>query len=754
MDTESPTHTIDLDITGMTCAACSARVEKVLGKRDGVREVRVNLATERARVDVTEGGASLEELITAVRKAGYEAAEHTEDGAAALDTTWGGDGRDRRDLAIGVIFTLPLLVEMIAMWVGLPFHLSPWLALALATPVQVVAGARFYVGAWKSLRAGTGNMDVLVALGTSAAYLFSLWRVVTGAADQGLYFEGAAVVITLVLLGKGLEARAKGSAAAAIHALMRLRPDVARVEREDGSTAEVPLRQVAVGTVVLVRPGERVPVDGEILSGESQLDESLITGESLPVARSPGDAVIGGAVNGDGLLRVRARRAGGEGLLSRIIRLVEDAQASKAPVQRLVDQVAAVFVPAIVAIAAVTFGLWLALGGSGEAAFVAAVSVLVVACPCALGLATPTAIMVGTGLAARRGVLIKDAAALEGAHRVNTVVFDKTGTLTEGRPVLDAVAVTTPDLDADGLVSLAASAQQGSEHVLARAILEAADAKQLPLSAVEEFSALPGRGLSATVKGRPLLIGSRRLIAEQGPIDDSVETLARDLERGGRTVVWVAARSGPVLGLMALADPVKAGAAEAVAALKARGLTPALLTGDSRAVAETVAAQVGIDDVRAEVLPADKAEVVKALRAEGRIVAMVGDGINDAPALAAADVGVAMGSGTDVAMEAAGLTLMRGDPRLLVTALDLSRATYDRIRLNLGWAFLYNLAAVPAAALGYLSPAVAGAAMALSSVSVVTSSLMLRTGKAARTHGAGEESSPLVPPTRRGGPLA
>ncbi|WP_299436908.1 cation-translocating P-type ATPase [uncultured Rhodospira sp.] len=734
MDSNAPVRTINLDITGMTCAACSSRVEKVLSKREGVARAQVNLATERARVDVVNGGASLDELIAAVRKAGYDAREHTEaPGAADLDTDWRDDRRGLLDLAVGVVCTVPLLAEMIAMWAGLPFHLSPWVALALATPVQLFAGARFYVGAWKSLRAGAGNMDVLVALGTTAAYGFSLWRVVTGAADQGLYFEGAAVVITLVLLGKWLEARAKGSAASAIRSLMRLRPDVARVEREDGTTAEVPLGEVAVGTVVLVRPGERVPVDGEILSGESQLDESLITGESLPVARGAGDAVIGGAINGDGLLRLRASSAGGEGMLSRIIRLVEDAQASKAPVQRLVDKVAAVFVPVIVAIAAVTFGLWFTLGGAPEAGFVAAVSVLVVACPCALGLATPTAIMVGTGLAARRGVLIKDAAALEGAHRVDTVVFDKTGTLTEGRPVLETVAVLDSALNADTVLALAASAQQGSEHVLARAILEAADAKDLRLDPVEGFQALAGRGLAATVKGRSLLIGSRRLMDERGLVNEAAQSLAHDLERAGRTVVWVAAEGGPVLGLLALADPVKEGAAETVAALKARGLRSVLLTGDSRAVAEVVAEQVGIDDVRAEVLPADKAEVVKALRAEGRSVAMVGDGINDAPALAAADVGVAMGSGTDVAMETAGLTLVRGDPGLLVAALDLSRATYNRIRLNLGWAFLYNVAAVPAAALGYLTPALAGAAMALSSVSVVTSSLLLRSSRAART---------------------
>jgi Cu+-exporting ATPase len=733
MDTTTPVRTYELDITGMTCAACSARIEKVLGRREGVTRAAVNLATETARVDVAEGTQSLDDLIGAVRKAGYDASEHVEDWSAeALDTDWRDDRRGLIDLGVGIVCTLPLVAEMVAMWTGLPFHLSPWVALALATPVQVVSGARFYTGAWKSLKAGAGNMDVLVALGTSAAYLFSLGRVLTGTADQGLYFEGAAVVITLVLLGKVLESRAKGSAAAAIRALMTLRPDVARIERDDGATEEVPLRQVAVGTLVLVRPGERVPVDGDIVSGESQLDESLITGESLPVARGPGEVVIGGAINGDGLLRLRATAAGGQGMLTRIIRLVEDAQASKAPVQRLVDQVAAVFVPVIVGIAAATFLVWWLVFGAAEAGFAAAVSVLVIACPCALGLATPTAIMVGTGLAARRGVLIKDAAALEGAHRIDTVVFDKTGTLTEGRPALDAIAVLSPDLEEDALLGLVASAQQGSEHVLARAILEAADARGLPLKTLEAFQAQAGRGLSATVGGRRLVVGSRRLMGERGLTDAATDARAAELAGGGRTVVWVAEDGGPVLGLLALADPVKAGAAEAVAALRDRGLRPVLLTGDSHAAAESVAARLGIDDVRAEVLPADKAEVIRALQAEGRAVAMVGDGINDAPALAAADVGIAMGSGTDVAMETAGLTLMRGDPRLIVTALGLSRATYDRIRINLVWAFLYNVAAVPAAALGLLSPAIAGAAMAFSSVSVVTSSLLLRASRAAR----------------------
>jgi len=732
---ENPGKTVDLEVIGMTCAACSARVERVLSRPAGVLSAQVNLATERARIEVNDEGPSTDDLIAAIRKAGFDARLPAADGAGdRLDTTWEGGRRDLVDLTVGVLFTLPLLAEMIGMWVGLPFHLSPWLALTLATPVQVFVGRRFYVGAFKSLRAGAGNMDVLVALGTSVAYLFSAARVLLGQADQGLYFEGAAVVITLVLLGKLLEGRAKASAAAAIRALMRLRPATARVEQPDGASREVSLSEVGVGTVVLVRPGEHLPVDGEILEGDSQIDESLVTGESLPVARGPGDTVIGGAVNGEGLLRVRATSPGGEGTLSRIIRLVENAQASKAPVQRMVDRVAAVFVPAIVAVAAVTFLLWWGLTGDAEAGFVAAVSVLVVACPCALGLATPTAIMVGTGVAARRGVLIKDAAALEQAHRVNTVVFDKTGTLTEGRPVLAEVVPLEPDMTEDRLLGLVASAQQGSEHVLARAIMGAAEDRGLPLSMVSEFQARPGRGVVAVVEGRALLIGSRRLMLEAGRTGEGtpVDQRAAVLERGGCTVVWVADPEGTVIGLLALTDPEKAGAAQAVARLGAMGIKTVLLTGDSRVVAAAVATRLGITDVHAEVLPEGKAKVIQDLRDAGRVVAMVGDGLNDAPALAAADVGVAMGTGTDVAMHTAGITLMRGNPGLLPVALGLSRATHDRILLNLLWAFLYNVAAVPAAALGFLTPALAGAAMAMSSVSVVSSSLLLRWSRAAR----------------------
>ncbi|MEW5728308.1 MAG: copper-translocating P-type ATPase, partial [Pseudomonadota bacterium] len=567
--------------------------------------------------------------------------------------------------------------------------LDPWAQWVLATPVQFWIGWRFYDGAWKSLR-GAGH----------------------------LYFEAAAVVITLVLLGKMMEHRAKRSAAGAIRALMKLRPDTARVER-DGRLVEIPAEAVAVGDVVVVRPGERLPVDGTVVEGDSQADESLITGESLPVAKAVGDGVVAGSVNGDGLLRVRAARVGAESTISRIIRMVQGAQASKAPVQKLVDRISAVFVPAVIAIAVVTFLGWWLVAGDAEAAFVAAVSVLVIACPCALGLATPTGIMVGTGVAARHGILIKDAEALERAHHANVVVFDKTGTLTEGHPAVVAVEGDP------GLLLLAASAQQGSEHPLGKAVLAKAAGDGLVLHPVSEFKSLTGRGLTATIDGRALTIGSPRLMAERGVEVATLAARAEAEEARGRTVMWIA-EGGRALGFIAVADPVKPSAVEAVARLKAMGIETVMLTGDNRRAAQAVAEAVGVDRVLAEVLPEDKAAEVARLKGEGRVVAMVGDGINDAPALAAADIGIAMGTGTDVAMQAAGVTLVKGDPALLPPALSVSRATYAKIRQNLFWAFFYNVVALPAAALGLLTPVVAGAAMAFSSVSVVSNSLLLR----------------------------
>lgn len=713
-----PEETVELAISGMTCAACSTRLEKVLGKLAGVRQAQVNLAAERATVRMLAGAVNVADLVVAVTKAGFGAQPVTggQDQLAHEEEEHAADlRRQTLRLVVSAALTLPLVVGMLVPGLAVP----AWVQLALATPVQFWIGARFYRGAWASLRGGAGNMDVLVAMGTSAAYGLSAWHLAQGhTSHEVMYFEGAAVVITLVLLGKVLETRAKRSAAGAIRALMKLRPDTARVER-DGTVVDLPADVVPVGAVVLVRPGERLPVDGVVADGVSQVDESLVTGESLPVPKEVGAAVVAGAVNGDGLLRIRATRVGTDSTINRIIRMVQGAQASKAPVQKLVDRISAVFVPAVVAVATVSLLGWGLVGGDWSHAAVAAISVLVIACPCALGLATPTAIMVGTGVAARHGILIKDAEALERAHAIAVMVFDKTGTLTEGRP-----AVVAQGGDAD-LLRLVASAQQGSEHPLARAVLAAAEAAGLSLAAVAEFRSLPGRGLSAVVDGRTVLVGSTRLMAENAvPLEDFLARAEAE-EAQGRTIMW-AAEGGRMLGFIAVADPVKPSAARAVAGLKALGIETVMLTGDNARAAAFVAAQVGVDRVVAEVLPEDKAAEVAKLRGGGRVVAMVGDGINDAPALAAADIGIAMGTGTDAAMQAAGVTLVKGDPGLLPAALSVSRATYGKIRQNLFWAFVYNVVALPAAALGLLNPVIAGAAMAFSSVSVVSNSLLLR----------------------------
>ncbi|MEK8033140.1 heavy metal translocating P-type ATPase [Ideonella sp. DXS29W] len=716
--------TTTLQVSGMTCASCVSRVEKALAKVPGVVRASVNLATERATVQ-SLASVSVAALQAAVAKAGYQAVEPSPTGAAR-PARW----PEWAPVALSALLTLPLVAPMLlALWGGM-WMPSGWAQLALATPVQFVLGARFYRAGWMALRAGSGNMDLLVALGTSAAYglsVFLLWR----HGDHGmahLYFEGSATVITLVLLGKWLETRAKRQTTEAIRALNALRPSTARVQRE-GQEQELPVELVQVGDLVVVRPGERIAVDGEVAEGRSHVDESLITGESLPVARAPGDHVTGGAINGDGLLLVKTTAVGAETTLARIIRLVESAQAEKAPIQRIVDRVSAVFVPAVLAIAALTFLGWFAWGGEVEPALINAVAVLVIACPCALGLATPTAIMVGTGVAARYGILIKDAQALEVAHAVTAVALDKTGTLTEGKPAL-AAALPAPRLTRDELLRLAAGLQQASEHPLAKAVMAAARGATWAVPAAHQAHALPGRGVQAVIDGRTLALGSRRLFDEQGAQAGEWADAASALENEGRTVSWLIdvtpGESPEALGLLAFGDTVKPQAAAAVARLRAQGLRTVMLTGDNEGSARAVARMLGVDEVRANVLPADKAAAVQALHAAGHRVAMVGDGINDAPALAAADVGIAMSTGTDVAMETAGITLMRGDPRLVADAIDISRRTYSKIKQNLWWAFGYNALGIPLAALGLLSPVIAGAAMAFSSVSVVGNALTLR----------------------------
>lgn len=739
---------LDLSVGGMTCASCVMRVERALKNVPGVQDVSVNLATESARVvpAAGAGGEGLDALDVrlrrAVRSAGYEprAAGTPADDAAAL-SPWHGFG----PVAVGLALSIPLLAPMLGDPFGQDWMLPPWVQLVLALPVQFWLGARFYRAGWHAAKARTGNMDLLVALGTSAAFGLSLWlwcRAATGehaghGAVPHLYFEASSVVITLVLLGKWLEARAKRQATSAIRALQQLRPEIAHLVGLRGKESDVPLAEVMVGDRLAVRPGERVPADAVVLEGRSEVDESMLTGEPLPVAKGPGDALTGGAVNGDGRMVVEVRAVGAESVLARIVRLVEDAQAAKAPIQRLVDKVAAVFVPVVLVIALVTLAGWLAAGAGIETALIHAVAVLVIACPCALGLATPVAVMAGTGVAARHGILIKDARALEIAHRVDTVAFDKTGTLTVGRPVLTAlVSVAGASADEDELLATAASLQSGSEHPLAKAVLLAAAQRNLQVPALGVMQAWPGRGVRGDVAGTHWAIASLRWCREldASPDGDEVDRLQSQGATVSALLRFDDAGAAHVQALLAFADEPKPQAAETVRALRARGLRVVMISGDNLRAAQAMAARLGIDagDVRADVLPADKAAQVGALRKNGHIVAMVGDGANDAPALAAADVGIAMaplGGGTDVAMEAAGITLMRGDLALVAQAFDLSARTVAKIRQNLFWAFAYNVAGIPLAAFGLLSPVVAGAAMALSSVSVMANALLLRRWK-------------------------
>ena len=724
-----PTESFTLDITGMTCASCSARVEKALGKVAGVLDASVNLATEQAAIKVAQG-VSTATLIAAVERAGYGA--HLPQAAneplappkRTLPSWW--------PVALAILLSLPLAAPMLGNLLGAHWMLPGWLQMALATPVQFWLGARFYRAGWKALRAGSGNMDLLVAVGTSAAYGLSVYLLFTRADSMHLYFEASAVVISLVLLGKWLEARAKRQTTAAIRALQSLRPATARVRR-DGIDSDVSIDAIRVGDLVVIRPGERVPVDGEIVEGNSQIDESMLTGESLPVDKQPGDSVTGGAINAHGMLLARTLAVGAETTLARIIRLVENAQAAKAPIQRLVDKVSAVFVPVVMGIALLTFIGWWALGGDAEQAILNAVAVLVIACPCALGLATPTAIMAGTGVAARHGILIKDAEALELAHKIGTVVFDKTGTLTDGTPHV-AACMAAEGSDRNEVLAIAAGLQAGSEHPLARAVLTEAAAASLAAMPAQAQQALPGRGIAGEVNGALYWLGNRRLMLDKQIATAALEAAADKLEAEGRTVSWLArASDNHALGLLAFGDAIKPGAVDAVAKLKSLGIATVMLTGDNQGAAQAAAAALGIDSVMAEVLPADKAQQVSQLKTNGQTVAMVGDGINDAPALAAADVGIAMSSGSDVAMHTAGITLMRGDPALVADAIDISKRTYAKIRQNLFWAFVYNIVGIPLAAAGLLSPVIAGAAMAFSSVSVVGNALLLRRWRPARS---------------------
>ncbi|QBC32485.1 heavy metal translocating P-type ATPase [Pandoraea sp. XY-2] len=756
-------QSFELAIGGMTCASCVGRVEKALRQVPGVVEANVNLATERAAVRGVRGVLDVAALTAAVEQAGYEASPVTDPAQAAASH----EGPAWWPVAVAAVLSLPLLLPMLLEPFGIHLMLPPWVQWLLATPVQFWLGARFYRAGYKAVRAGSGNMDLLVALGTSAAYglsLYEWWRAPAHGMAH-LYFEAAAVVITLVLLGKWLEARAKRRTVEAIRALAALRPETARVLRDpQGAASEVtvPLGQVKVGDWVVVRAGERVPVDGVIREGASQLDESLLTGEPLPIEKAGGDKVVGGSINGAGTLRVETTAVGADTALARIIRMVEDAQAGKAPIQRAVDRVAAVFVPVVVLVAVVTLVVGWGLGIGLETALLNAVAVLVIACPCALGLATPAAIMVGTGAAARQGILIKDAEALELAHRIRVVAFDKTGTLTEGKPRLVA-HLPAMGVRADTLLRWAAAVQSGSSHPLAKAVTTAA-AQAGVTSAVPtafDIAALPGRGMRARIEevgegegvggvenagasrnGHTLQLGNARLLEELGVSEGALAHEAARLAAEGRTVSWLVETAGEganddaparLLGLLAFGDTLKATARPAVERLHALGVRCVMVTGDNAGSAKAVADALGLDEVHANVLPEHKAAVIAQLKRDGAVVAMVGDGINDAPALAAADVGIAMGSGTDVAMQTAGITLMRGDPLRVADAIDVSRRTWSKIRQNLFWAFAYNVVGIPLAAFGLLSPVIAGAAMALSSVSVVSNALLLRRWRSSAT---------------------
>jgi len=716
-----PDQEVVLELEGMTCAACAMRIEKVLNRIDGI-SATVNFATEKARIRIAPGAATLETLIAAVNKAGYGA--HESIGTSREEEKQRRAAAYRNELRVfwvAAALTLPLVAQMSVMFLGYHEDVLPrWLQWLLATPVQFWAGKRFYVGAWHALRGGGANMDVLVALGTSMAYLLSAVVTLFGL-EQHVYFEAGAAVITLVLMGKLLEARAKAGTSAAIEELVKLQPKIARIER-NGEIIEVDAASLKVGDVFIVRAGESIPVDGEVLEGDSSVVEAMLTGESLPVGKLAGAKVFSATQNQQGMLKCRATGVGSHTVLAGIIRLVEQAQGSKAPIQRLADVISGVFVPVVVSISLVTFAGWWLIGGEFTPALINAVAVLVIACPCALGLATPTAIMVGTGNGARAGILIRNAEALERAGKIRTLVVDKTGTLTLGRPTVTDI-IPAGASDEQTLLRLAATLEQGSEHPLAKAVLSHAASAGIAPAAVTRFTALSGKGVSGEIDRVAYFLGSPALAAER---DLSVDqTTVSRLQQQGKTVIALADEKA-LLGYLAIADALRDSSAGAVKRLKQMGVEVIMLTGDNAATAATIAAQAGIGFFLAEVLPQDKAAEINKLKAQGLIVGMAGDGINDAPALVAADVGFAIGSGTDVAIEAADVTLMRNDLASVADAIDLSRVTLRKIRQNLFFAFIYNVLGIPLAALGMLNPVIAGAAMAMSSVSVVSNSLLLR----------------------------
>jgi P-type Cu+ transporter len=729
---------MEFSIEGMTCASCVRHVEKALNAVPGVSQATVNLATERATLSV-QAGISKSTIVSAVEKAGYQAKLVVIDPQTGISINsnegFGFKGNESWKVTLSTLFSIPLVVPMFLMLFSIQWTLDSWLQLVFASVIQFYFGARFYRASWKAILSKTANMDLLVSIGTSAAYGVSLYQMLVNPiqianGSAHLYFESSAVVITFVLFGKWLEARAKKQTTAAIRALQSLRPENARVLRE-GKEFKTSLSQINIGDIILIKPGEKVPVDGKIIEGITQIDESLITGESLPIDKVIGNKVTGGSLNGNGLIKVTTTAIGAESTLSRIIRLVENAQAAKAPIQKLVDQVSAVFVPIVLFIGILTLVLWGVFTGDWESAIFKAVAVLIIACPCALGLATPTSIMVGTGAAAKQGILIKDAEALETAHLVKIIAFDKTGTLTVGKPKL--VTLVSNRGTEEELLRISSGLQSGSEHPLAKAVMLAAQEKGIEVPEVKNMQAILGRGVTATIEGNQFYLGNERLLCEfKVSIPQELELIAKKRADEGHSISWLfEGKSGLVTlrGLLSFSDIVKDTAKDAIGKLHSLGIKTVIVTGDNAGSAHAVAKKLNIDEVFANVLPEGKAQCILNLKVNGIKVAMVGDGINDAPALAAADIGISMSTGTDAAMQASGITLMRGETLLISDAIDISRRTYQKIRQNLFWAFIYNVIGIPLAALGFLNPMLAGAAMAFSSVSVVGNALLLRRWK-------------------------
>lgn len=726
----------DFKIVGMSCASCVNRIEKVLNQSEGIDTAQVNLVTEKASVSFDKNLLDEKKIIELIKSVGYEA-------EVVSETTKKNNKDSKKKLLesekklviISALLTLPLVLPMILNPLGIHFMPSAWIQLLLAAPVQFFIGARFYKSAWGAIKARTGNMELLVAIGTSSAFGLSIYLLLKNINTLShntphLYFEGSSVIITLVLLGKYFEAKAKQQTSSAINELQKLQPDTA-VLFKNGVEKVLPIDKLNIDDIVIIKPGERIPVDGIITRGSTQVDESLITGESLPIDKKENDAVVGGAINGDGNIHVKISALGTETTLARVIRMVEDAQAVKAPIQRLVDKISAYFVPTVILISIVTMIVTYFIVGDIEIAILNSIAVLVIACPCALGLATPTSIMVGTGVAAKIGILIKDAEALEITHSVTMIAFDKTGTLTEGKPSISELI--SFEENEEYILKLLSSIQSGSEHPLAKAILKKAKELDLKYDSASSVKAIPGKGLQAVINGDHYLLGSKKLLLDFAIKDENINKKANEREQLGETVSFlIREKDLKVLAIISFKDKIKQDTYKTIKELKALGIKTLMLTGDNQGSAKVVAEELGIDSFRAEILPQEKSSIIKEFKTKGEIVAMVGDGINDAPALAMANIGMAMSTGTDVAMHTAGITLMRGNPLLIPDAISISKATYSKIKQNLFWAFFYNIIGIPLAALGYLNPMIAGSAMAFSSVSVVANSLLLKRWKASK----------------------